>query len=302
VERQTAAGDLAGALEGTRGLLVGYPAVSELHQRQVSLLMRLGRRAEAAQAVALAREAAPDDVSLQVADAQLRLQSGERGQAATLLLGAMRAVPYSAALRAQALYALSTVPGEEDRLLSTASALSRDYPEDRAVASFLGLELARRGRLADAAPYLAAAARATHPLGGVCFLAGLVRQAEGDTSGARALWVRELRYYPDNAPALAALERLLTEQADWESLDALLARRALGGGEDLAVLWRRRAQVAFNRRDWAVARTRLNESLRLGGASSATLLLDANLLQAEGDEDAARARFAQAQAARDRGE
>jgi tetratricopeptide (TPR) repeat protein len=125
-------------------------------------------------------------------------------------------------------------------------------------------------------------------------------QAEGDLLAARALLERELDLYPRSPGALRALYVLYATQGEWKAEIEVVERLLMQ--EETPVLWHAKAQAQFNLEDFGASRQTLDVAMERYPDASLLILLDANLLAKEGEQERAEARFEEAKRAREREE
>lgn len=294
-----AAGDTAGAVALNTELITAYPDVVELRMRQITLLHRLGRHADARAVLESALEGFPDHEPLLISKAQSLVVAGDLRGASALYVRVAEAMPYVPDLRARAVYSLAMAPDARDEALELGLRFLADHPDDAAVAGLVAIELFNRGRASEARPHLEVASTLPRPPRHVLVHLGVMMTLEGRLDDARVLLEREVALWPDNTAGLKALQVVLGQQRDWAALVAVADRIVLAD-PSVYDAWLAKAQALFNLEDFSEARAAWTRAAALRPGRSELLLLDANLLAKEGRRSDAEARFAEAVVARER--
>ncbi len=164
--------------------------------------------------------------------AELYGRAGRRDELEAMLTAELERPEVLAAERVKlvrALAALVAARGDPERALELLLGLARDHGDDELVLGDM-VALARqagdRRREADALSRLADMERDPRSRAGLLRDLAPMLESLGDAVPAFERWTQLLAIEPDDAGALAALERESERQGDYERLAALLARRA----------------------------------------------------------------------------
>lgn len=327
IELRTLEGDQAAVTELVRGLAEAHPDVVEIQMKHARILAREGKAEAATEAVRRLVERDPDNALAIHLLGTLLAGQGQFEEAARHFHDAAERMPWAGRLRVMAVAALFEVEGGADSAFALGrQALQRD-PEDHAMAGILGVELVRRGNLGDGLGLLEHGLKADPPERDVAYLLAAAATGKGSLDRALDLLGTEVRHYPTNHRAWMARLRLLGRKGAWEDQLAAVQAYLRGPGRvafarlhqpslagvDPAVVpaaaktpapfadFRQiEAQALFNLRRYPEARQALDVGLAIDPDRPGLLLLDANLLKAEGHDQAALARFGEAKAAKAR--
>ncbi len=295
VERALLLHDWAAAESELVTLCAEHPEVVEFSSLRATVLGRLGRADEAAPLVVEALERDPENAALMMARGNLLLREGRAEEAAALLVSSAEALSFLPRLRARAVAVLVEV-GRVDEALARGQEWLGAFPDDASLAGVVGVQLVRQGQVDEALPLLERGLLSEPPAPEVAYHLAAARLGSGDRLAAVTLLGRELDAYPDNGAALLALARLLAPEGSWERI----AKRAESALEvsDGPTARHLAGQARFSLGELEQARLHVEAGLALSPRHAELLLLDANVLHAEGKPAEAEARFAEAKSAR----
>lgn len=301
VDRAMLEGKLAEADEQLERLIEEYPDVVEFTHSRATVLDKLGRLDEVGPLLDRALERAPTNLALRSAKATALAREGSFEEAAILFQEVAEEMPYSPRIRAHAVSAMLEVANGSTKAIELGLSYLDDFPNDYAVAGLIGVEMIRRGFMAQGLKLLKRGALADRPERTVCLHLAAAATGRGEIEEAIRLLERELEHYPGNADAIMALARMRGLQQDWLAQVSLTERFVEVRPGDPSG-WHLHAQALYNVQRYADARVALDKGLAIDADLAILLLLDANLLKQEGHMDKALARFEEAKASRAREE
>lgn len=209
-------------LEYYRNLVRADPARAEWEHKVGSLLLRLGRGAEAVELYERLVERRPGKAFPETCLGEARLEAGDVEGAIRVLESAVArrdAVPRARALLGQAYRA----QGREQEGRASLERAAAEAPDDAWVLTELATVLCAAGELAAAAPLLQRAL-AVNPEGITSLAAASeLALARGDLAAARRFAEQALDICPDDARALAALGHTCEREANPVEAQRLLA-------------------------------------------------------------------------------
>ena len=296
------------ANEILQALAVEHPDVVEFQTDRARILSGDGDWAGAERVLRQVQDRSPNHelVNLQLADVLLSgfgRDPQRLAEACARLDRAAEALPQHPNVRSRYVRCLFT-RGDEGSLARAVEVGQRylqERPDDHRVQGVLGPGLVKLGEVEQGMALVRKASLADRPEREVSFLLAAEAVGSGRLEEALGFLDRELQQYPDATPAAVARVRLLVQMGRNEQAVEVAPAVAAGlAPQDRSPVLHAMAQAQFNLGAYGEARTTLDSALGLAADDPQLLLLDANLLQAEGLAERARARFEEAKAARQR--
>lgn len=304
-EQRRKQGDRAGAEALFAELSATYAEVREFRSRRASLLVELGRIAEAEPIVDGVLADDPDSLGMNFAKATILRERGEPAEAAARFEKVAAAAPWFARARAMAVAARLDDADEPDGGPALVDRYAREFPQDVGPVGVYALWLWQNGKLEEARPKLQAALRGERPERGVAFALASLERGRGNVEGARELLQREIAAWPDHREARYAWMRESADMRAWDEVvaqsDVLIALDTfapLPGARAGADVWHARAQALFNLARYADAREALDAAFKRFPDDSDLWMLEANLRKKEGHDADALVAFERAKALR----
>jgi choline-sulfatase len=285
-------GSPEGALAMVEKALALKPDAFELHMRRVQLLGGLKRSEEARDAIEEAARLFPDNTRAWVMLGSSALREGRFDDARIAAEKALAVDATDDAAHELYVESLLRLGRVEEGVAAAQKALQLD-PRNFGVAAVLGGHHLSTRAYDEAEKLLRIAVSAPSPRRGARVQLAMMALTAKVRSDAYALLQSEIADYPGNYQAHRMIAQLYAEDEQWldEKEHRMVILRARP--EDPRLL-RAVAQCDFNLRDYATARTRVDQALAVAPDDPDTLLLHANLLAKEGNREEGAAVFERA--------
>lgn len=296
-ERKQRQGSPEEAVALLLSLIERYPNLVELRTRAAGILNALGRVEDAKAQMAAALALQPDNPQLRVAEATRLAEEGKLVEAAAAFKQLAEEIPFTPRIRSMAVMALRR-SGDLAGSLALAESYRAAYPDDLSLQGVIGVIFVETGRRDEALPLLERAHASGDPEFDVSYWLGAHALGRGDVEGAERLLLEELEDHPGNTKAAFALSRLYMKLGKWAE-QVEMASKVLRTAPKDPVLWHAKVLGLFNLQRYAEAREALTAGLAVDPGHPDLILMDANLLAAEGKRAEGEVRFEAAKLARE---
>jgi tetratricopeptide (TPR) repeat protein len=200
--------DLGAALEAADRALGIAPEFADALELRGDILVASGEFQAASAAYDLMIASRPGHAPAYLKAAMARQQAGDTQRATRDYLAALEINSELAVAYNNLAWMAVETNGDLEQAEAWARRAVALAPQQPSFLDTLGWTYRARGRLAEAASTLSAAAQLTGSGPGTHYRLGTVRLEQGDKEGAEAAFRRALEMQPDHAPALAGLEAL----------------------------------------------------------------------------------------------
>ncbi len=294
IETRPPPGGPEGLLELFQSLSARLPQAFELQQRQVGLLMKLERRAEAMETLQKIAAGFPDQPRVWTALASRTAEQGELAAALDFTRKALALDPGNAGAQEMEVQLLFRLGREVEAEVAGLQYMEAD-PHNYGVAAVLGRWYLGRRQLRDAEIFLRIAVDAANPKVGARVQLAALAEMGGVRADALRMLADEVKEYPANLMARRMMARMLGEDRRYPEQVVHLKYLADQDLDDVD-LQRAWAQGMFNAKDYAGARRVVDLLLIQAPEDAAVALLHANLLAKEGRQEEGQREFERAKA------
>ena len=284
-------GDLEAAEKQIDAVLKDEPSFVNMRSLRIQLLMRTGETNTAlAEAQALDNEHPSTNHKSLVASALMRL--GRTEAAADTFESIVDVDPYLIDSWGGLLTSLF-LTGQVARLDRAVSRVQRYHADATVVRTFEGIVLVMKGKTDQAYPLLQSVLAESPNQPFVNHSLGLIERSRGNAEKAEQFLTEEIRLFPPAVPARRTMVEMLAEQRRYtEQLAQLEAIRAVEPPSPLTL--HSTAQALFNLGRYTDARPLVDECIQLNASYPGCWMLQANLLQKDGQTTEAKAAYERA--------
>jgi arylsulfatase A-like enzyme/Tfp pilus assembly protein PilF len=284
------------AVRTYREIIEREPQISEAAVGLANALTRLDRDAEALQVYEEALERNPDSTVIASNYANALASAGRHDDGLAQMERVLAQVPGDEQARVGTLKMLADLRREPEAVARGKVWLGTD-PDNTAIQAHVGVIMVKLGQVAEAEPHLRASLTDGIPRQFVHRSLGTLAIRANQPEAAAEHFAKELNAFPKQDTTRRTLAKTLMGLERWEEAAAEYAVLLAAKPDPMArTAW---AQAVFNAGDYSRAAEVLAPALKVPQVRAQSWLLQANILDKQGNREAAVATFKRATAARE---